>query len=120
MESPAQGVIREALEETACTFVPDRLVGVYLSRFQRLATGEDVTYLRIAFGGSVSGPDPSRALDHGIERTLWMTLAQVRACRDRHRSALVLQCIEDFLNGRRLPLDAIVTDATVYAPEIKR
>ena len=119
-ESPAQGAIREVLEETACTFVPDRLVGVYLSRFQRPARAQDVTYLRFAFGGSVSDPDPARALDHGIERTLWMTLAQLRACRDRHRSAQVLQCVEDFLSGRRLPLDSIVTDATVYAPEIKR
>jgi hypothetical protein len=37
-ESPEQGVVREALEETARVFVPDRLVGVYLSRFRRPAT----------------------------------------------------------------------------------
>jgi len=119
-ESPAEGVVREVLEETACRFVPDRLVGVYLSRFQRPATGEDVTYLRFAFGGSVGPPDPARRLDDGIERTLWMSLPQLRACADRHRSSLVLQCIEDFLAGRRLPLDSITTDPSVYRPEIKR
>ena len=43
-ESPEQGVVREVLEETACLFTPDRLVGVYLSRFQRPATGDDVTW----------------------------------------------------------------------------
>ena len=32
-ESPLQGVVREALEETARVFTPDALVGVYLSRF---------------------------------------------------------------------------------------
>ena len=95
-------------------------MGVYLSRFQRPARGEDVTYLRFAFGGTVGEADPSRALDDGIVRTLWMTLAEVRASRDRHRSALVLRCIEDHAAGRRIPLDAITTDATIYAPEVKR
>jgi hypothetical protein len=112
-------VEREALEETARVFTPDRLVGVYLSRFQRPATGEDVTYVRFAFGGSVGEPDPSRALDEGIVRTLWMTLDEVRTSRARHRSGLVQRCIEDHAAGRRLPLDAITTDPTVHAPEIK-
>ncbi|MFT3663680.1 NUDIX hydrolase [Piscinibacter sp.] len=119
-ESPQQGVVREALEETARAFTPGHLVGVYLSRFQRPATGEDVTYLRLAFGGTVGEPDPARALDAGIVRTLWMTLAEVRASRERHRSALVLRCIEDHAAGARLPLAAIHTDASVRAPEIKR
>lgn len=118
-ESPEQGVVREVLEETACVFTPDRLVGVYLSRFQRPATGEDVTFLRFAFGGSVGAPDPERRLDDGIVRTLWMTLPELRASRARHRSPHVLGCIEDFLSGRRYPLDAITTDATVFDPEIK-
>jgi 8-oxo-dGTP pyrophosphatase MutT (NUDIX family) len=119
-ESPEQGVVREVLEETTCVFTPDRLVGVYLSRFQRPATGEDVTFLRFAFGGTVGAPDPSRTLDTGIVRTLWMTLAELRESRARHRSPHVLGCIEDFVAGRRHPLATITTDATVYAPEIKR
>jgi len=119
-ESPEQGVVREVLEETACVFTPDRLVGVYLSRFQRPATGEDVTFLRFAFGGTVGAPDPARTLDVGIVRTVWMTLAELRASRARHRSPHVLGCVEDYLAGRRYPLAAITTDASVYAPEIKR
>jgi 8-oxo-dGTP pyrophosphatase MutT (NUDIX family) len=119
-ESPLQAVIREALEETARVFTPDRLVGVYLSRFQRPARGEDVTYLRFAFGGSVGEPDPTRRLDDGIVRTLWMTLPELRDSRARHRSPHVLGCIEDYLAGRHYPLDTITTDATVYTPEIKR
>jgi ADP-ribose pyrophosphatase YjhB (NUDIX family) len=118
-ESPEQGVIREALEETARVFVPDRVIGIYLSRFQRPARGEDVTYLRFAFGGTVGEADPARALDEGIVRTLWMTLDEVRASSARHRSALVLRCIEDHAAGVRHPLGLIRTDPTVYAPEIK-
>lgn len=118
-ESLQQAVEREALEETGRVFVPDRLVGVYQSRFRRPARGEDVTYVRFAFGGSVGEPDPARALDDGIVRTLWMTLAELRASRARHRSGLVLACIEDHVAGRCLPLDALRTDASVYSPEIK-
>jgi len=119
-ESPEQGVIREVLEETACVFVPDRLVGVYLSRFFRPATGEDVTFVRFAFGGSVGAPDPARTLDDGIVRTLWMTLPELRASRARHRSPHVLGCIEDYAAGRHYPLTTITTDPSVYTPEIKR
>ena len=118
-ESPQQGVVREALEETARVFTPDRLVGVYVSRFQRPSTGDDVTYLRFAFGGSVGEPDPQRTLDTGIVRTLWMTLAELRGSRARHRSPHVLGCIEDFVAGRAYPLNAITTDPSVYRPEIK-
>ena len=114
-ESPQQGVAREALEETTCTFTPDCLVGVYLSRVQRPATGEDITYLRLAYGGTVGEPDPSLTLDTGIERTLWMSLAELRACPERHRSPLLLQCIEDFVAGRRLPLEAVFTHASVLS-----
>lgn len=117
-ESPQQAVVREALEETACLFTPDRLVGVYLSRFVRPATAEDVTYLRFAFGGTAGPPEPSRALDPPVVRTLWMTLDEVRASRPRHRSELVLECIEDFVAGRRLPLDAITASATLQAPRV--
>ncbi len=119
-ESPQEGVVREVLEETACVFTPDRLIGVYLSRFQRPANGDDVTFLRFAFGGSVGEPDPTRTLDEGIVRTLWMTLPELIESRARHRSPHVLGCIEDYLAGRRYPLDTITTDATVYVPEIKR
>ena len=58
-------------------------------------------------------------LDHGILRSLWMTIDELRASVDRHRSPLVLQCIEDYLAGKRLPLDAIVVDRSLYAPRIK-
>ena len=118
-ESPEQGVVREALEETARVFTPQALVGVYLSRFQRPddAHGtEDVTYVRFAYAGTVGEADPARALDSGIVRTLWMTLDEVRASRARHRSPLVLRCIEDYVAGRRYPLDAVTADPSVYAP----
>jgi 8-oxo-dGTP pyrophosphatase MutT (NUDIX family) len=115
-ESPEQGVAREALEETAHPFRPTALVGIYLSRFQRESTGEDVTYLRFAYSGEVGEPEVGRALDTGIVRTLWMTPEEVRASAARHRSPLVLRCIEDHLAGRRYSMDVVCTDPSVYAP----
>ncbi len=114
-ESPVQACAREALEETAHRFTPTHLLGVYLSRFQREQTGEDITYLRLAFGGELGEHLPDRALDQGIVRTLWMSPDEVRASRARHRSPLVLRCIEDHLAGQRHPLDLIYTDAAVAA-----
>jgi len=118
-ESPQQGVVRESLEETARLFTPTALVGVYLSRFQRPATGEDVTYLRFAYCGTVGDELPGRTLDEGIVRTLWLTVDELRESRARHRSALVLQCIEDHLAGRRFPLELVTTDTSVLTPEVK-
>lgn len=115
-ESPEQGVARETLEETTHTFTPDSLVGMYLSRFQRAATGEDVTYMRLAYAGQLGDVVPGRMLDAGIVRTLWMTPNEVRASEARHRSPLVLRCVEDHLAGQRFPLGVVQTDSSVFAP----
>ena len=117
-ESPQQGVVREVLEETACVFTPQAVVGIYLGRFQRPARGEDVTYLRITYAGTVGEPLPGHALDHGIVRTLWMTLAEVQASTARHRSTMVLQSIEDHVAGRRYPLEMISTETSVYMKDL--
>ncbi|MBM3386775.1 MAG: NUDIX hydrolase [Betaproteobacteria bacterium] len=114
-ESPVQACAREALEETTHTFTPTHLLGVYLSRVQREHTGEDITYLRLAFCGELGEVQAGQQLDAGIVRTLWMTPEQVRASAQRHRSPLVLRCIEDHLAGQRHPLELIHTDATVPA-----
>lgn len=119
-ESPQQGVVREALEETARVFTPRALLGVYLSRFVRPASGEDVTYMRLAYSGSVGEPLPGRVLDTGIVRTLWLTVEELRASAARHRSPLVLQCIEDHLAGRRYPLEVVNVDCSVVVPDVKR
>jgi len=118
-ESPLEGVVRETLEETARRFEPEALLGVYLSRFVRPATGEDVTYLRFAFCGTVGEPLPGHRLDEGIVRTLWLAPDEIRAAAGRLRSPLVLRCIEDHLAGRRHPLAVITTDASLYTPDVK-
>jgi phosphatase NudJ len=104
-ESLLQAVVREAREETACDFRAEALLGVYLARFQR--PGQDITYLRFAFRGTVGEPVPGRVLDTPIVRTLWLTADQIRARRAEHRSPLVMRCVDDHRAGKRLPLEAL-------------
>ena len=113
-ESPEQGVVRETLEETAFHFRPTALVGIYLSRFARESTGEDITYLRLAYTGELGPRETDRPLDAGIVRTLWLTPEEIRACAQRHRSPLVWRCVQDHLAGQRFALAAVHTDLTVF------
>ena len=107
-ESLLQAAVREVLEETARAFTPSHLVGVYLARLQR--GDDDITYLRFAFAGSVGTPEPGRALDTPIVRTLWLTPAEIEATRERHRSPLLWRGVQDHLAGRRYPLELLVSD----------
>ena len=102
-ESLVAACARETLEETAHLFRPAELVGIYQIRIPE----KDVTYLRFAFAGEVLGFDETRELDEGILRAVWMTPAEIEACADRHRSPFVVQCVNDWLAGRRFPLDLI-------------
>ncbi len=114
-ESPAQACVRETLEETAFHFTPTHLVGVYLSRFERVEPegALDITYLRFAFCGELGEFVQGQALDEGIERTVWLTADEIRASTEHHRSPLLRQCMEDYLAGKRFPLDLITTDPSV-------
>ena len=119
-ESTLQAVVRECLEETACHFVPQALLGVYLARFERPAqagqAGEDITYLRFAYCGTVGDPEPGRSLDTPIVRTLWLTPDEIRAQSHRLRSPLVLRCIDDHRAGVRHALDAVQADPSLQQP----
>lgn len=123
-ESPLEGAVREALEETARRFVPEALLGVYLARFQRPgrdgAPDEDITYLRFAFCGTAGDELPGRRYDAPIERTLWLTAEEIEAERARWRSPLVGRCVADHRAGRRFALDAVTADPSLTAPFVPR
>lgn len=102
-ESLVRAVARETLEETACNFEPTGLLGVY----QYHSGADDVTYIRFAFTGKITGPEAGRPLDTGIIRAVWLTPQEIRRDAARHRSPLVMRCIVDYLAGRRFPLDIL-------------
>lgn len=103
-ESLLAATTREVLEESAYSFVPQHLLGIYHWH----APESDTTYLRFAFTGAITGHDPHRKLDNGIIQAVWLTPDEIFAIQGRHRSPLVLQCIEDFLAGKRYPLDLLI------------
>lgn len=109
-ESLIAAAVREALEESAHVFSPTALVGTYLSRnVSSSRGGMSVTYLRFAFAGTV-GDALDRPLDEGIVRAVWMTRDELAACAQRHRSPLVLRCVDDYLRGQRAALELVHTD----------
>jgi 8-oxo-dGTP pyrophosphatase MutT (NUDIX family) len=101
-EQLVTAVIREALEETAWSFEPQYLIGVYFWEVPE----KQRTYMRFAFAGNVTSHDPHRRLDRGIERSVWLTHEQIRAS-SRLRTPMVLRCVEDYLAGQRYPLDLV-------------
>ena len=107
-ESLEQAVVRETLEETAHDFTPTALLGTYLLRYQT-PKGELIrTFLRFAFVGEL-GKQYDRQLDTGILRTVWMTREEIAGCRERHRSPLLMQCVDDYLKGQIAPLSLLFT-----------
>ena len=103
-ETLLAAAVRETLEESAYHFTPSHLVGIY--RWHAIES--DTTYLRFAFTGDIAGHEADRALDAGILQAVWLTPDEIRTSKMRHRSPLVLRCMEDYLAGKRYPLDLLV------------
>ncbi|OBS10748.1 NUDIX hydrolase [Acidihalobacter prosperus] len=101
-ESLLEAVVRETLEETAWAFQPEALIALY-----RWVSPAGTTFLRATFAGSVGEENAGCALDTGIEAAEWLTPEAIRALGPRLRSPLVLQAIDDYLLGRRYPLDLL-------------
>ncbi|MBS0337584.1 MAG: NUDIX hydrolase [Proteobacteria bacterium] len=100
-ESLVAACARETLEETAHLFEPTALVGIYRWHY----APADNTFLRFAFAGVLKGYDTARKLDAEIVATHWLSREELAAKADMHRSPLVMRCIDDYLAGRRFPLD---------------
>ncbi len=114
-ESLIRAVVRETLEETAHTFEPRALIGCYMARGKSSRTGGDTTYVRFAFTGDLGSLDAGRQLDTGIVRTVWLSEEELRASPERHRSPLVMACVDDYLAGKRFALDALFTHPSTLA-----
>ncbi len=103
-ESILHACVREGLEETGHHIRPTALVGIY---YWTPPERPQLTYLRFAFAAEVLGEEIGYQLDDGIERPVWLSYDEIVARRDQHRSPLLLACIDDYLAGKRYPLDLI-------------
>lgn len=102
-ESLIDACHRETLEETGWAVEPESVVGLY----RRIESSSGITTLRVCFSARTVEHYPDRPLDTGIERTLWLDRDQLAACADRHRTELVLRCVDDYLAGARHPLSLL-------------
>lgn len=102
-ESLVTAAVRETLEETGWTVVPEHLLGVH--QWRSTEHGEGV--LRFSFAARAVAHDPARPLDVGIRRALWLTREEIAALGDRLRSPMVLMSIDAWLSGQRHPLSLL-------------
>jgi ADP-ribose pyrophosphatase YjhB (NUDIX family) len=102
-ETLIEAVIRETLEESAYEFTPEALLGIYHWKHPH----NDTTYLRFAFIGKVGVHYPMQELDDGIIQAVWMNIDEIREKQKLMRSSQVLTCIEDYLAGKRYPLEVV-------------
>ena len=109
-ETLLDAVARETLEETGYDFTPTELLGIYMLRYHSPENALLTTFLRFAFVGEL-GTKHDGPLDQDIIRTVWMTYEEILACQNQHRSPLLLQCVEDYRQGKRLPLTALTSIA---------
>ncbi len=102
-ETLFEAVKREVLEETAWHIEPESLVGLYL--YAKPHT--DLAFLRVCFKGTPLKHEPDRPLDKEIVRVLWLSREEIFAAQNRHRSPLVMRCVDDYLAGKRFPLEVL-------------
>ncbi len=102
-ETLLAATVRETLEESAWHVRPTALLGVYQWR----APDSDRSYLRFAFAAEALGHEPGRSLDRGIVQAAWLGADAIAGSVDRHRSPLVLACVQAWQSGVRYPLDLL-------------
>lgn len=111
-ENLIEAACREVREETGHEFEPRSLVGVYLYPNPRAG----LTYLRFCFEGTARAPAGEVQLDDGILRSVWLNREEIGQLGNRLRSELVPRCIDDYLSGRRYPLE-LLGDLLPGSPE---
>lgn len=104
-ESLIEATIRETREESAWKFIPEAVTGIYLWKHPENAE----TFLRVAICGSCEDHDPIQQLDKGIIRAVWKSREELAAEKIKLRSPMVLNCIDDYLAGKRYPLEMLIT-----------
>jgi 8-oxo-dGTP pyrophosphatase MutT (NUDIX family) len=95
--------VREVMEETAHPFTAQGLVGIY----RWLYVPKDITFLRFCFFGRCEEKIPGKALDKEIVALHWLTPEELKAKAPMHRTPLVQQCLEDYLAGKRFPMEVL-------------
>ena len=102
-ESLFDAAVRETLEETAWYVTLTNFLGTYVYK----GANNGVTYVRHCFIAKADQHDPRCSLDDGIIAAHWLSADEIFADSFPARSPLVTKTLEDYLSGRRLPLDTL-------------
>ena len=102
-ETLLETAVRETFEESGHRFTPQQVGGVYFWQHPVRST----PVLRINFIGEAHLVDAPVTLDAGIERYVWLTRDELLASPIPQRNPMVLRTVDDFLAGKRYPLDLI-------------
>lgn len=102
-ETLQAAAVRETLEETGWHVELECLVGIQ----QWASSTSGSQFVRFTFAARPLKHDPALPLDNGILRAIWLDREEIAAAGNRLRSPLILSSIDDWLGGRRLPLDSI-------------
>lgn len=106
-ESLIDATIRETLEESKWQVQPKSLVGIYTYK----APSNSVTYYRFCYVCDALKEIHDAQLDKDILAAHWFTLDEIKARKEQLRSPLVMKCLEDYLAGKRYPLDIVYEHA---------
>jgi len=112
-ENLIDAVKRELLEETGLDLTPDYLSGIYYFYRPEL----NLYFMRFCFvfelDNKITQQLHSTPQDDEIIATHWFSVEQIRANKPKLRSAMVLDCIEDYLqlsDNKKIPLSALKTN----------
>lgn len=111
-ESLIDAVIRETREESAWQFIPEAVTGIYLWKQPDSDDKAGETFLRVAVCGSCNNHRPDQPLDDGIIQATWKSREQLMDENHKLRSPMVINCIDDYLDGKRYPLDLLIDVAS--------
>ena len=102
-EAPEQAVVRGTLREAGCEIAVSGLLGVYL--WIHPQTREQ--YLRVVYTAKTIKEKISRQLDEAIRGVHWYSLTDIKRRGRDLRSPIVLRCVEDFIAGKRQPIEML-------------
>jgi len=101
-ESIQAAALRETLEETGWQVALTHFLGLYTLKLPKW----NLTYHRHCFIG-LPHEQITKDLDKDILATHWLSPEEIVSGTYRLRSPLVSKCVEDYVSGKRYPLDII-------------
>ena len=102
-ESLIYAIKRELKEETGLFLEPDYLSGVYYFHRPDLS----LYFLRFCFVFELQEQQTGMPEDDEILANHWFSYDEIIAKKGQLRSAMVLDCIEDYLSGQKMPLSML-------------